>query len=70
MNKKLLIIGMYVILSVFAHAQDRLFVNTYQSLTLLKGETDIEIWNSQQNWQKPFLSSIKQQLFVDYRLAD
>ncbi|OFY82522.1 MAG: hypothetical protein A3F72_08030 [Bacteroidetes bacterium RIFCSPLOWO2_12_FULL_35_15] len=54
--------------SVFCHAQERLFVNTYQSVTLPKGEMDIELWNTHRSGRIYLFHQLDQQLVLDYGL--
>lgn len=53
-----------------SNAQDRQFVRTYQSLTLPKGATDVEVWNTFRTGRKYFYTRLDQRLEFEKGISD
>ncbi len=52
------------------HAQDRMFVRTYQSLTLAKGAKDLELWSTYRTGRQYFYNRLDQRLELEVGLTD
>src|SRR5204863_9653339 len=53
-----------------AFAQDRNFARTYQSITLPKGNKDIEVWNTFRSGRNNFYRRIDQRIEFEVGLTD
>jgi hypothetical protein len=65
-----LIIVLIALTPLFAQAQDRVFVNTYQSTTLPKGAKDIEMWNTFKVGRNYFYNRLDQRIELEVGLTD
>lgn len=58
------------LITTLSSAQDRMFVRTYQSMTLPKGAKDIEAWNTFRTGRQYFYNRLDQRLELEVGLTD
>ena len=65
-----LVLVIFLIPSFILNAQDRMFVRTYQSLTLAKGTKDVEVWNTYRAGRQYFYNRLDQRMEFEVGLTD